>query len=254
MIIELFGPPGVGKTTFACALAARLRERGRTVKLVLSYRPTEQSIDPLKGPVRLRTTATVRRLIRPVVELLAMSSHLRGNSCEVSTAANLMKILPSKDFVWSLRLRQYILRLSRSWNRASPATHIAIFDQGFVQTVCSLALLGEAPDGERVALALDAIPQSDILIRLDAPQEVLKARLAERERRQSKNERLFELDLKTNLESVRIIDHLHELLKKRGRPVSCFNCADRHSLCEAVNRIEREVVAMLSTHHREEAG
>ncbi|MEO8317448.1 MAG: AAA family ATPase, partial [Bradyrhizobium sp.] len=35
MIIELFGPQGVGKTTFARALAAQLQERHQTVDLVL---------------------------------------------------------------------------------------------------------------------------------------------------------------------------------------------------------------------------
>ena len=39
MIVELFGPPGAGKTTFARTLAAHLRERGHTVDLILSHRP-----------------------------------------------------------------------------------------------------------------------------------------------------------------------------------------------------------------------
>jgi len=42
MIIELFGPQGVGKTTFARALSAELRERHQIVDLVLSYRPAER--------------------------------------------------------------------------------------------------------------------------------------------------------------------------------------------------------------------
>ncbi len=247
MIIELFGAPGVGKTTFACALATRLRADGRAVKLVLSYRPTEHPLDPLQDPARHRATAVARRLLRPAVELLAMSGHLFGKSHAVSTAANLIRILPPKDIIWSIRLRQYILRLSRSWHHASLASHIALFDQGFVQAVCSLALLGRAADGKRIALALDSIPQPDILIRLDAPREILEARLAERQCLQSRGEQMFELDLKTNLESARIIDHLHDLLQKQGRPVTCVNSADQHSLCEAVERIEREVMARLST-------
>lgn len=247
MIIELFGPPGVGKTTFACALAARLRERSHVMELMLSYRPSECSFDPLKGPVRHRTTAAVRRLIRPVVELVAISDHLFGNSHEASTAATLIRILPPKDIVWSIRLRQYIWRLSCSWYSASRTSHIVLFDQGFVQAVCSLVLLGRAADGIRIARALDSIPQSDILIRLDAPREVLEDRLAERQRLQGRSEQLFELDSKTNLESVRITQHVHELLQKRGRPVTCINSTDRRSLCEAVERIEREVMARLST-------
>ena len=41
MIIELFGPPAAGKTTFARTLATRLRDLGHPVELMLSYRPSE---------------------------------------------------------------------------------------------------------------------------------------------------------------------------------------------------------------------
>ena len=43
MIVELFGPPGVGKTTFASALTAFLRQRGQAVDSLMSYRPAEQA-------------------------------------------------------------------------------------------------------------------------------------------------------------------------------------------------------------------
>jgi adenylate kinase family enzyme len=41
MIIELFGPPAAGKTTFARTLAAQLGTCGRPAELILSYRPAE---------------------------------------------------------------------------------------------------------------------------------------------------------------------------------------------------------------------
>ena len=41
MVVEIFGPPAVGKTTLSRALAERLRERGFAVDLALSYRPSE---------------------------------------------------------------------------------------------------------------------------------------------------------------------------------------------------------------------
>ncbi|MER8486312.1 AAA family ATPase [Mesorhizobium sp. M1322] len=40
MIIEIFGPPGSGKTTFAHALARRLCGDGYHAKVVLSYQPS----------------------------------------------------------------------------------------------------------------------------------------------------------------------------------------------------------------------
>ena len=42
MIVEIFGPQGVGKTTFARALAAELQNQHQNVDLVLSYRPAER--------------------------------------------------------------------------------------------------------------------------------------------------------------------------------------------------------------------
>ena len=45
MIIELFGPPGVGKTTFACALAARLRAQ--------PPRESRAELSAVRGPADL---------------------------------------------------------------------------------------------------------------------------------------------------------------------------------------------------------
>ena len=42
MIVELFGPSAVGKTTFAAALTLGMREHGCPIEPVVSYRPAEQ--------------------------------------------------------------------------------------------------------------------------------------------------------------------------------------------------------------------
>jgi RecA/RadA recombinase len=48
VIIEFFGPPGAGKTTFSHSLAARLRDAGYTVEVHLSARPGEEDSTSLR--------------------------------------------------------------------------------------------------------------------------------------------------------------------------------------------------------------
>jgi thymidylate kinase len=241
MIIELFGPPGVGKTTFARALTTRLRQSGHVAELTLSCRPAERrgSAEPCPPTgARPRITAAPRRLSRPLVEMLAIARHPFALSHDIGAAAGLLKILPPRNMAAAIRLSQYILRLSYSWSRAAASGHIVLFDQGFVQLVCSLVLVGRSPDKSLIAQALEASPRSDLLIRLDAPPELLSARLKDRERGQSAIERLFELDLHTSLKSMLVIDQLHRLLVERDKSVVCASSLDQHSLSESVSAIE----------------
>jgi hypothetical protein len=256
MIIELFGPPGAGKTTFARALADRLREHGHATELMLSYRPAEHvtSSDPgAHGPARRQIAATLRRLGRPVVEMLAIAGGRFADSNNVGSAINLVRILPPCNVIWLVRLRQYLLRLSSSWHRASSADHIVLFDQAFVQAVCSLVLLGRVKDRALISHALDFVPNPDLLVRIEVPQEILEARLRDRERRQSAIERLLELDLGRNLELIGIVDQLHRLLRARGQPMASISSVDPVALGDAVERIGEQVMAKLRTRRRETA-
>ena len=253
MLIELFGPPGAGKTTFARALAARLRERGHTVDLILSQRPAERSPHEIRSASNLsaqRISSMIRRLTHPFAEMLTMARHPFTISHDVGTALNLIKILPPSNTLWSLRLAQYVSRLSRAWFQASNTGHIVLFDQAFVQAVCSLVLLCGAADELLISHALDAIPQSDLLVRLDAPTEILEARLRDRQRLESRIERLLELDLATSLRSLAIADCLHELLRKGGRQIMNAASLDQHSLNEAVEQVEKQITAQFSMEQR----
>ncbi|MGH7088728.1 MAG: hypothetical protein ACREFQ_07485, partial [Stellaceae bacterium] len=238
----LFGPPGVGKTTLAGALAERLRECGHGVELALSYRPSEcPPVSRVEGIARSWVPAALRRLARPLVETFAAAGCL-AEPPETAVAAELRRLLPPANVVWSLRLRQYMRRLSRIWSGASLAGGIVLFDQGFVQAVYTFALLSRAADPERIALALDAVPEADLIVRLDAPAEILEARLAERRRRQSRLEQL--LDRWTGFGSAAVFDDLHELLQLRARPVICVNSADPRSLRDGVKRAEAIVIGI----------
>jgi thymidylate kinase len=253
MIIELFGPPGAGKTTFAHALTRRLRESDHVVELSLSYRPAERPSSPdlcSSDSAQHRVAAVARRLSRPFLEMLAIASHPLALSHDIGAAAGLMRILPPRNMGAAIRLSQYILRLSHAWYHASAARHIVLFDQAFVQVVCSLALLGRVADDGLIERALDSSPKSDLLIGLDAPPEILTERLRNRESKQSAVERLFELDMETNLNAVRIIDRLHDLLRNRDQLVMRASSIDQRSLCESVDHIEKQLAVMFRAERR----
>ena len=213
MIIELFGPPAAGKTTFARNLAARLRGSGRPVDLILSFRPAETIAGD--GPPAAPPLAAMRRLARPAIELLTGMDYLSAGSRETSVASELLALLPPASPVWSVRLRQYIGRLESSWRLAGQSDATVIFDQGFVQAVCSLMLLGRAPAEGAIEKALTVIPKADQWIRIDAPRPLLQARLEARRRGQSWIERRFELDTQTSLRSIEILNMLDQILRRR---------------------------------------
>jgi thymidylate kinase len=248
MIIELFGPPGAGKTTFARALAASLRRNGQTVDLMLSYRPAELS--PATDVHAHRVSSVLRRLARPLAETLTMTRHPITSAQHLSSAWDLIKIIPPSHILWRLRLAQYLLRLSRAWFQASEAEHVVLFDQAFVQAVCSLALLCGSANVRSISQALDKIPKSDLLIMLQAPVDILEARLCERQSHESRMERLLELDLATSLKSSVIINNLLELLPSKGRQISIVTSLDRVSLEDGLTRIEKKIAAQFGSKKR----
>ena len=249
MIIEIFGPPGAGKTTLAYALRRRLQERGHRVDLTLSWRPAERRSSANLAPSDLpglRVAAVARRLSRPLLELLAIACHPFSMVRDIETTAGLLRTLPPANITTAIKLSQYILRLSYCWRCASANRRIAVFDQAFVQLICSLALLSDSADESLIARALDLAPRSDLLVRLDAPPRIVAARLQDRERQQSTAERLFELDLDTNLKSIGIADQLDRVLLGRGQSLVRTISADQRSLSESVDAIEAAIIASFS--------
>src|SRR5208282_3729723 len=105
MMIELFGAPGAGKTTFATALAERLQEKGCTVELVLSYRPAESARSPGSSAwpgVDHPLASGLRRMGRAAGEMVYSANHL----CSASEATEMIKALPRlfplRSISWSI--------------------------------------------------------------------------------------------------------------------------------------------------------
>jgi RecA/RadA recombinase len=212
MIIEIYGPPGAGKTTFARQLAAQSREGGGQVKLILSVRPAETNEGADTDSVPRARWALMRRLTRPAIELLTCTARdgLRSNGI----ASELLGLLPPVSATWRMRLRQYIARLESSWRLAEQANGTVILDQGFVQVVGSLVLLARAPTPSAIDRALALIPKADQWIRVDAPRELLRARLEARRRAQGWIERRLEFDVETSLRSIAVLDTLEMILQR----------------------------------------
>ena len=243
MIVEFFGPSGVGKTTLACRLATQLRERGCDVSLALSYRPSEQPRSMADTALARQRMSALRRVARPIVESFRMANHLPADSREAHAAAS-VETLSAPHTILSVKLHQYMLRLARRWRDAVSACEIVLFDQAFVQAVCTFASLAPVADIERIGAVLDALPQPDLLVRLEAPLTIVESRLAERRRRQSVVERLFELDLETNLRAIEIADRVYDFLQKRDWPMVGVESVDERSLHEAAGTLAESLERM----------
>jgi thymidylate kinase len=244
MIIELFGPPAAGKTTFAHALAAALEKNGFDAQLMASLRPAEHDSIQVESTRALSwcRTALVAPLSRAAKLASAAPVLLAGERSDELTA-NLMDLMPPHTLLWAVRYRRFLSLLSRSWKMASTSDRIVIFDQGFMTALCSMALLARSVDRSTMVRALALIPRPDLLIRLDAPRETLEARLRARLGRQGRLERLFEFNLQTSLQQIETTHDVTHMLHEQGGRMMHVDSLDRRLLENAVDRIVREATS-----------
>lgn len=239
MIIETFGPPGAGKTTFTEALAQRLHERGYVVDLMLTLPRIENPVFRFGGVI-----PAIVRVTHAIAADVAILCRPHQNAQGFRLAWDLLRLMPPKDVIWWIRLSQYVMRFSCVWSQShrNRPNHIVIFDQGFVQVACTLALFSEA-DAETIARAMSLRARSDLMIRFDAPTDMLATRLHKRVDEKPGMEKWFEADVQTFLKAKPIIDYVESLLAATGDSMICVDSLDQARLSEAIDIIEKAIAA-----------
>jgi hypothetical protein len=206
MIVELFGPPCAGKTTFARMLASDLEARGLSARCVISARASELDAAPADQRAAHRRSRAAETLVA------------QQEACDAVNRA-VLRLLPPRNWLWRFRLRRYLRTLATSWARGHAAADIMVFDQGYTQALCSLVSLARKPDPSCVRAAIDLLPEPALRIGLTVPRDVLVARLNQRARDLTFRERILELNSETILEQDRICAALFEILDGRGKVV-----------------------------------
>ena len=160
MIIEMFGLPASGKTTVANWLVASMEATGVDAYLVSATRP-----------------ARIGRLYRRITKLLNMIRlSLLATGAEID-ARELLTLFPQQDRMRALRLQHYLVHLRTLLARANERDEVLIFDQGSLQALFSLASTSSSYSHESLLVALERLPQPDLLVALETPPTIVAERL-----------------------------------------------------------------------------
>jgi O-antigen/teichoic acid export membrane protein/thymidylate kinase len=239
MIIELFGPPGSGKTTFAHALARQLQTGGYCVEVALSYQPSDR-VGILDFGIFLFISKIASAIFSTSKILLSS-----GGTTGLSLSLSLVKLIPPKSYLWRARIWQYIFQLSRYWGQVAESPDIVIFDQGYVQSIGSLATFNGCVDKAALVKALSLAPKADLTIRVVVPYGTVERRLRQRVEREAAGERIFEAGIDTNMSSFAVFGAIDDILVESGRKVTSVEVPDGYSTLEGIRQVEQEIISAL---------
>jgi O-antigen/teichoic acid export membrane protein/thymidylate kinase len=239
MIIELFGPPGSGKTTFAHALARQLQTGGYRVEVALSYQPSDR-VGILDFGIFLFISKITSAIFSTSKILLSS-----GGTTGLSLSLSMVKLIPPKSYLWRARIWQYIFQLSRYWGQVAESPDIVIFDQGYVQSIGSLATFNGCVDKAALVKALSLAPKADLTIRVVVPYGTVERRLRQRMEREAAGERIFEAGIDTNMRSFAVFGAIDDILVESGRKVISVEVPDGYSTLEGIRQVEQEIISAL---------
>jgi thymidylate kinase len=192
VVVEFCGLPGAGKSTLARAVVARLRLQGvPTVEVMAPIGPDAGKA----GRMLRKALAVARGMGEPGLGEVVVAAAQRDGRDRLARPANLLVV-------------RHALRRAR---RRDP---VAVMDQGPVQEWWSAALRARDREAVLAAAAADPAPEPDLLVRVDAPVEVLLERLAGRSVRQSRLEALDPAELRVVLDDGSFV-----LDRLTGKPV-----------------------------------
>ena len=198
-VVEFCGLPGAGKSTIAGALVASLRLQGI---------PTTEVMAPI-GPAASRG----ERMRRKSMVIARGMTHAGG----VAVAGNVGFRSGQRSGRDRVARPANLLVVRDAVRRAKDRPGVHVLDQGPVQEWWSAALRADDARVLRWA-ATDPAPRADLVVRVDAPLELLTRRLARRGDRQSRLEAVDGAELASELaRGGRLLDALcDELVHSSG--------------------------------------
>lgn len=220
-IVELVGPSGSGKSTLARAIVAAIPE----ARLVASARPAEAARNG-----RFQLPPAMSRAIKLVS---IVPRPFSGSAEEETEGRRLLSLLPTSSPLWRLRYRRYLADLGTVLRRERERGGVSALDQGFINAVGTLASLSRGVGKETLAMALELAPRPDLIVRVEAPRDVIASRLKSRLAAQSPAERLFEPGIPETLRQIDVFNALGTILDNSGVPSVRVSCPDRMALEQA---------------------